>query len=390
MIMRNRAAIFTLIILCACEKQPSRDVPAARPGLPEIAPQDMALMLSELPIGNEQLKEVHAAVSSSSSNGYDEEYMMRDIFLNPGAGVGSSSTKAQSFIPNNPMRSLIEDYLRTRVLTKGGDEMDVTSYIEDLTASGLQIYWPFSENWDGTTMPLMTFDPGTDSQTNEGYRVVVDKEGNRHVERVTITEQMARQQPVWVVNSNDDSTYKTVEMLRRDDPEWGQGGSVIVKSQDSEVKSLIMKDFVMKRHYDSWFRGASEFFVKCGCVENFTASTEAEMRLYTPSVTDFMVVVKRNQLGVRIPFNALLISDWTPQLESIAFLVTEDDGGTRTSWKAETTVKVNSKSYGITVDLPMNVRDEIVWRGSITSGFMERYSGIASHFGDVDITFEIL
>jgi len=387
--MRYKTLLIPLLVFCACDKHPS-DIPQDRHGLPDIQPQDMAMMLSELPIGPEQLREVHEAVTSSATNGYDEEYLMRDLFLNPGAGVGSLASKSGNSFSQNPMRSLIEDYLRGKVATKGGGEEDVSSYIEELTDSGLQIYWPFSESWDGSEMPLMTFDPGTDSQSNEGYEVIVSEDGSRIVRKVIITEAMARKRPVWVVNSNDDSTYKTLELLRRDNPDWGQGGSVIVKSGSSDVKSLLMKDFVMKRHYDCWFRGASEFFVKCGCVENFTASTEAEMRLYSPSVTDFMVVVKRDQLGVNIPFNALLISEWTSQLESIAFLITEDDGGTRTSWKAETTVKVNSKSYGITVDLPMNVRDDIVWRGSITSRFMEKYNGVASHFGDVDITFEIL
>lgn len=389
--MRYDFVIIAMMALCACEKQPL-PVHHDRNGLPEIQPRDMAMMLSELPLELEQLQEVHEAVSSSSSNGYDEEYLMRDIFLNPGAGVGSNSTKTVSRSSYSPMKSLIEDYLRTRVsVTKGGDEDEaISSYIDELTGSGLQIYWPFSEEWDGSTMPLMTFDPGSDSQSNEGYELVTGSDGRRTVRKVTVTEAMARKRPVWVVNSNEDSEYKTLELIRRDNPEWGQGGTVTVKSSDQGVKSLLMKDFTMKRHYDSWFRGASEFFVKCGCVENFTASTEAEMRLYSPSVTDFMVVVRRDQLGVSIPFNALLISEWTPQLESFAFLITEDDGGSRTSWKAETTVKVNSKSYGMVVDLPLNIHDDIVWRGAITSRFMEKYNGVTSHFGDVDITFEIL
>ena len=64
----------------------------------------------------------------------------------------------------------------------------------------------------------------------------------------------------------------------------------------------------MKQHYDSWFRGASEFWVKCGSVQGFTASTEAELRLYQPSVTDFMISVKRDQLGVTLPFDAVIIA----------------------------------------------------------------------------------
>jgi hypothetical protein len=145
----------------------------------------------------------------------------------------------------------------------------------------------------------------------------------------------------------------------------------------------------MKQHYDSWFRGASEFWVKCGSVQGFTASTEAELRLYQPSVTDFMISVKRDQLEQTIPFDAVIISDWTEQLDSFAFLIVEDDGGSQTSWKVDATVKVQSKSYGVTISIPYNERDDIVWRGSLSSRYFERYAGEPIHFGGVDVTFEL-
>ena len=44
----------------------------------------------------------------------------------------------------------------------------------------------------------------------------------------------------------------------------------------------------MRRNYDCWFAGASEFFFKVGSVEGFSASTEAELKLYNPQITDFM------------------------------------------------------------------------------------------------------
>jgi hypothetical protein len=146
----------------------------------------------------------------------------------------------------------------------------------------------------------------------------------------------------------------------------------------------------MKRNYDSWFAGASEFFVKTGSVEDFTAATEAEMRLYSPSVTDFMIVVKRNQVGKPQPFNAVLVSDWTDQMSSCAFMITEDDGGTRTDWNCTALVRVESKSYGIELKLPFNSRDDIVWRGQLSDRWLEQNSNIVGHFGDVDLTFQIL
>lgn len=179
--------------------------------------------------------------------------------------------------------------------------------------------------------------------------------------------------------------------MRREHPEWGSGDDITISSKapEDEFRSLVLKDFTMLRHYDPWFSGASEFFVKCGAVERFTASTEAELALYTPSVTDFMVVVKRKQLGQKIPFNAMLISDWSPQLETFGFMITENDGGTRTSWKLDAVVKIKSKSYGINVELPLYTKDDIVWRGALSSRYFENYSGATEHFGDVDLTFEV-
>lgn len=126
-----------------------------------------------------------------------------------------------------------------------------------------------------------------------------------------------------------------------------------------------------------------------GSVEDFTASTEAELRLYSPAVTDFMIVVRRDQVGIPQPFNAILVSDWSDQLTHCALMITEDDGGTRSSWKCSAIVKVKSKSYGFDIDLPINSRDDVVWRGQISRRWFEENNNVTGHFGDVDLTFEM-
>ena len=146
----------------------------------------------------------------------------------------------------------------------------------------------------------------------------------------------------------------------------------------------------MNRHYDSWFAGASEFFVKTGFVEDFTASTEAELKLYNPLITDFMIVVKRSQKGKPQPFNAVLVTEWPEQMTHCAFMITEDDGGTRTEWKCTALVRIASKSYGLEINLPFNSRDDIVWRGQLSGRWIEANSNIVGHFGDVDLTFEVV
>ena len=359
--------------------------------------EDVAAILSGIPLQLTHMDEVHSAVVSSSENGYDEEYTMKSLFESPGAGVGDKATKSNPI--ENPLRDLIEAHVRSGAFTKASSSyMDPDAFLEALTSSDIQIYWPLSKGWNGKVLPVITFDPENGAETNIGYKIVLNDDGTRQVEEVIVTEEMAESRPVWVVNRNSDAEFTSLEMLRREDPAWGGGGgNIIIEPRnsmkvkgDQRVRILILKDFVMKRNYDSWFAGASEFHVRVGAVEDFTASTEAELKLYNPAVTDFMIVVRRGQVGKPQPFNAVLVSDWTDQLTSCAFMITEDDGGTRTEWNCTALVRIASKSYGVEMKLPFNSRDDIVWRGQLSSKWLEATSNMVGHFGDVDLTFEVL
>ncbi len=356
--------------------------------------EEVAEILSLLPINSSHISEVHFAVTSSSDNGYDEEYTMKMLFENPGAGVGDESVKGGTAY-SEPLRDLIEEYVRSGCMMKSGpaEMRDPDVFLTALSESDIQIYWPFSEKWDGSTMPIITFDPEDGSEANVGYKLEIDDEGFRHVEEVVVDEGTAESVPVWVVNRNSDAVYTSLEMMRREDPEWGEGGGNIVvkpspKSEES-MKCLVLKEFTAKRNYDSWFAGASEFFVKIGYIDDFTASTEAELRLYNPMVTDFMIVVKRNQVGIPQNFNAVLISRWSENVDA-AFMIMEDDGGTKEDWSMKAKAYVAGKSYGIEVSFPLSRRDDVVWRGSLAYGWIENFNGQAGHFGDVDLTFELM
>lgn len=364
-----------------------------------VALDEVAQVLANIPLGPAQMQEVFAAVSSSSGNGYDEEYMMLDLFAEPGTGVGDDKLLAsKSFNTDGVLlRDLIEDYVRSTPQTKSGVGIeDPSQWLDRLSASDVQIYWPFSETWDGETLPVITFDPENDAEVNVGYMITEDSDGVRHVKEVLVDEEMAMDTPVWVVNRNTDAGYTTLEMLRKEDPDWGHGGGGIVvgprvsTKSSCEIRTLILKDFTMNRNYDSWFAGASEFFVKVGAFENFTASTEAELKLFNPLITDFLIVVRRSQKGKPQPFNAILFSEWTDLVDSFAFMILEDDGGTIKEWNCTALVRVASKSYGVELKIPFHSYDDIVWRGSLGRKWFEANSNTVGHFGDVDLTFELI
>ena len=366
-----------LFFAVCCAKAEQEDSPQTEYEIPRLDKREVARILSALPIGNEQLQEVHDAVDASSGNGYDEEYTMKDLFESPGSGVGDDHAKSSSGKYGTPMRDLFEDYFARNATTKASSAAQAC--LQALKESDLQIYWPYSEDWDGETFPLVTFDPGYGAESNYAYEIRMGEEGPEVVDSVFVDENVARKRPVWVVNSNTDSAFSPLDLLRRDVP-----------ATKSKSRMLMLKSLTMLRNYDSWFAGASEFNIQCGSVEGFKAKTESELSMYYPTITNFTIVVKRKQLNKELPLDIVLMTDFTSQLDKLAFLVTEDDGGTSTSWKCSAVVKVASKSYGFEVELPFNDKDDIVWRGQLSAGFFQEEDVVTGRFGDVRISFELL
>lgn len=345
---------------------------------------DMARIISELPMDREHLAEVYDAVSSSSGNGYDEEYMMSDLLESPGSGVGDDRRGTRSSSYGRPLRDLLTDYLATRMSTKSGGA-DVQEYLDGLSASDIQIYWPYSEDWDGESFPIVTFDPGLGAESNYGYELRRSGDRLEVAGTVIVTEEIAKERPVWVINRNSDSAFTPLELFEPS-PE-----AAAASSGDEALKGrvLLLRSFKALKNFDSWFGGASEFFIKCGAVNGFRASTDEELKLYTPSVTDFLLVVKRSQVGYTIPLNTVLLTDFTPQMEKIAFAIMEDDGGESKSWKCEAVVKYKSRSYGFTVDIPYRDKDDIVWRGQLSSEYLNSGRFVKDRFGETELTFEL-
>ena len=383
------------LAVTACERLDRRENPSSDEAGEPLAftLDEVARLLAAVPVGQAQVAEVRDAVSASTGNGYDEEYPMRQLFEAPGAGIGDApGTRSEAYA--QPLRDLLSAEIRRQYGTRG---MDADAFLDALSGSDVQIYWPFSEEFDGDETPVITFDPGGSETKNTGW--IRREDGT--VEEIIVDEEMARERPVWVINRNRDAEYETLEMRRKEDPDWGQGGSILVRprtsseapatrSGEGDHKTLVLRSFKSNRQFDNWFCGGSEVWVKCGAVEDFCATTEAELRLYSPSITDFLIVVRRKEMGKVLDFNAVLVSEWTGMLDNCAFMMIEDDGGSLTTWKCTAMVKYNSRSYGFEIEFPIRAHDDIIWRGALTRSYIERNNGVTGHFGDVDLVLELI
>ena len=339
-----------------------------------VTPESVAKMLSSLPLTLAQISEVKKAVDASSANGYDEEYPFSLVFSSPGAGVGEepSTTKAAE----EPLS--LGNLIRQRV---SGSVTRSDDFIGELASSDLQIYWPYSDSWDEKSAPVITFVPSDGRESNVGFYSETLPDGSRIVKEIMVDEAYAMTHPVWVVNFNQDSGAITPQMLAK---KCFSGSET---RATSSFKTLRLKEFKAHRQYDPWLSGGSEFFIKIGSLKAFKADVVADLKLYNPEITDLMIKIKRGQVGRSLRYNTILVSDWSEQLDESAFMLTEDDGGKMTSWKASGTVKIKSKSYGFEVDLPYHRNDDIVWRGKLSSGYFQRYNGLPNRLGDVSVTF---
>ena len=366
-----------LLSFQACDDTSESPISPERPvQTHEVTPASVARMLSEIPFTLDQVREVWDGVNASSLNGYDEEYTFRDMFSSPGRGVGDELVGTRSAVDYSvPLRDLISLQLNESVATRSA------GFDDDLSTSELQIYWPYSEDWDGISMPVVTFCPEMTVESNVGYQREELPGGQWIVKEVMVDEDYAREHPVWVVNRNEDSGAITPQVLEKTRPEAPSTRSY------SDFKTLRIKEFKAHVQYDSWLTGGSEFFIKCGSIKAFTAAVASDLSHYTPEITDLMIKVKRKQVGTAIRLNTILVSEWSPQLTECVFLIHEDDGGKSTTWKASGEVKIKSKAYGFSVELPYHRNDDIVWRGKLSSNYFEKYNGLANRYGDTSITF---
>ena len=405
--------IFLLPAVCAlalvsCKKAEKDDAdPIATTTQELLSKSGVAQMLASLPIEAYHISEVWGAVSSSEANGYDEEYMMCDLLSSPGAGVGDSpesraATRAQY---STPLRDLIAAYLSEQAAaitregsTKASEADLVQQWLADLSSSGLQIYWPYSSDWDGETTPLVTFDPGYGASDNYAWEIAWEDGAYKAMRQVYVDEAVAASRPVWVINNNDDSGFTPLELFSRAGVSPKKAGVSPKKGlfdfdddPDPETprRNLFIKDFTMLRNYDSWFAGASEFFIQAGSVIADYGESEVNPGSFNPEITQLMIVVKRRQVGLKIPYEAMLLSNFPDELSEIALLITESDGGTRTTWKASAKVMIKSKSYGVDMEFPLYSNDDMVWRGPLSMDYLRKLGSDEGRFGDVRITFKV-
>ena len=140
--------------------------------------RDLARAITALNLDPEICQEVHRAVRKSVECGLDEIYYLKEAI-----GGGTKICDDETFT------RFIDDKL-----SKFSDNKAV-KYINEYWVNTadqdrLQIYWPYSENWDGVTTPIVACQ----------YQGYVIAENGQIIEGITFAEEYTKKHPVWIIN----------------------------------------------------------------------------------------------------------------------------------------------------------------------------------------------
>ncbi|MBQ0150714.1 MAG: hypothetical protein KBT08_08905 [Bacteroidales bacterium] len=244
-------------------------------------------------------KEVKSVIEKSISLGFDESLILADLF---------SATKAGNNSYNCPM--LLSKIKSVSAETKSEN---FTNIFNDPT---LQIYWPYSDNWDGVSLPTITYLPEDEDQNwNWGIKYMP---GNDDVNSriVMVDESYAITNPVWVINKNV-IPYEYIQTIRENASTHNQ---IITKSSD--FHPWILDQVKMTKQYDGIF----------------SAGNNVKITITIPPTTGslggtnavFFTILRKYAKGdgTWVAINRTLNDNWIPEQYTNHMLMVETDGGT--------------------------------------------------------------
>lgn len=334
----------------------------------------VADILVQLPLNEENVSEVHSAVTSSLNYGIDEDYYFREILDNSKYSkiVSKSASTRNEF---SSLGELMKKYvLSASTRTEKNDEIDLNSLAE----SDIQIYWPYSENWDGKSMPVITFTPEDENQEwNYGYI----KNGEK-IDTIIINEDYAEQHPVWIISKSDISydnlpEFSKNEFIKNDisflttEDSKTKNEPLLMASSSSNVYTVYLGQIKSTKQYDSIWAGGSEFIFQMGSASNYQFSN-GSLISFNPLVTHHRICVSRKKIRKKrwVNVNQPIVPDWIPNLTDVAFLLIEDDGGSNKNITQNLAIALKDKNVDFNVTLTLKSHDELIHKNTYSHNYI--------------------
>lgn len=267
--------------------------------------------------------EVKSIIDINVEFGRDEQARFRDL-------IGTEKSVFFSVTPQQKSPNFNSYFSR---MYSSPSEDSVSAYLID---NDIQIYWPYSENWDGRQIPVITFAP-LDENATEVMAYRTNKDGN--IDSLIVNEDYAMKYPVWVINKNklsyDDlpnfikgkiSKNNVIYLQISKKSEIIQRVSNELPLNDSTyVYSIYIGSMRAERQWDTWVAGGSEFKFKMVGSRKTITGVEGDYSMATVTAPAF----SRKNINDKVTksLNSLINIDWGVRETINGFALWEEDGG---------------------------------------------------------------
>ena len=277
--------------------------------------KELALFIAELPMKKDQYHEVFDAVTTASEDGLEEAYYFTEILASKPITnkiVNSYKSKSKYKRVGELMKEFYLQDSKYKKLTNNKKKTVSTLNLEKIANSNLQIYWPYSENWDGRTAPAITFAPENENQEwNYAY-----KKTERGIDTIIVNEEYMMNNPVWIINTSEEqyenlpafskgqnSNYNTLYINKKKDKVTSSK-----KNAPIPVYSVFLGKFMSSHQYDKIWSGGSEFIIQLGNIEHFKIESADNLSSLDPHIARIKVPLSRKDIRKRrwIELNGLL------------------------------------------------------------------------------------
>ena len=328
----------------------------------------------------EEAQRIHNAVQRSHSLGLDEMYYLKEF-----VSESPSSNKVIQEEPSEVSRKLRSELLNGSFVEESGiSTQEFNPRPALFNHDRLNIYWPYSENWDGITTPVVVYAPQNLSDLRAiGYIY------NKNTKKLMLThvdEQFCERHPVWIITESE-TPYSNLPNFAKGENVSADGILYSTNSVPSignnppvpqPIDSLSHSNFRgpintvrlgyvrSEKNHDSWLAGGSEYVFRFVSLKNTNLSCESDTSKCIPDLARTKITFTRKEIKHRTQkeLNAIAVSDWPESLENIVMTLIEEDGGNKEyKYEASITVTWEDKKYGIDVSIPYrNLDDNIAER----------------------------
>ena len=234
----------------------------------DINKKNISDILVKISSDNQLVTELHELVGESLDYGLDEIAFFDEI-LNP--DKYASKTRSSNNLSNR-LSNLLQ--LSNNSPLRGAKN-DVFSM------NNLEIYWPYSEDWDGISTPVVTFVPSNiegidnDDEYNQNYIVtayqfIYNEEGEFTIDSLLVDENYAMNNPVWVVRNQSINIEDVIDLKKNKNfSKIIPRNKNLIINNEPEVRSTApykiaetrVASIKSEKQHDDWLNGGSEYHI---------------------------------------------------------------------------------------------------------------------------------